>query len=574
MVKLCLLLALALFAGGCSLEAFSRSAQESASSAALATGPESSSQVGQQGAAGYSGKDFSGEGLTEEEHGAEPQTSMDLADSVWEPDFNLIEDAETAADLELLEVNPVFLESEGEIRVCLQPAFDFPVVENEQVRYFVDLYSGPARQTFARWLERSGRYIPMMRSIFAEYGLPEDLAYLAMIESGFNSRAYSWAHAVGPWQFIESTGRMYGLENDWWFDERRDPEKATHAAARYLRDLHRQFDGDWYLAVAAYNAGPGRIQGAIRTFGERDFWKISRGQHLQLETRQFVPKLLASLIIIRDLEGHGFTDLEFHEALAYDVATVPSATDLQLVAELSGVSYDEIKALNPELKRWSTPPGRKNHALRLPVGSKDAFVAAYAQVPVAKRVRYHHHRVQAGDTLLKLAGQYQIRVEDIVALNNIRDPRALRIGSDLILPLREGYSPRVLEELADDHARSRRRTYTVRQGDSLWSIARRFDVTERELRVWNNLGWSNLLRPGQVLAVSAPGRATAASSQRSQAPRSQITYTVKPGDTLWDIGRRYQVGTREIKDWNNLKQGHVLRPGDQLTLMVPQAQRG
>ncbi|KIH76399.1 membrane-bound lytic murein transglycosylase D [Geoalkalibacter ferrihydriticus] len=484
-----------------------------------------------------------------------------------------VADAETADDLYLLHVNPVFLESEGETLAHREPVFDFPLVENDRVRYFIDLYSGPARGTFARWLERSGRYIPMMREIFAEYDLPEDLAYLAMIESGFNSRAYSWAHAVGPWQFIESTGRMYNLQGDWWFDERRDPEKATHAAARYLRDLHGQFDGDWYLAVAAYNAGPGRIRGAIRAFGVSDFWEISRGQHLQLETRQYVPKLLAALTIIRDLEAYGFADLAFHEPLAYDVVKVPSATDLELVAELCGVDYEEIKALNPELKRWSTPPGRKNHALRIPQGGKDAFSLAYAQVPAAERVRYHRHRVQAGDTLLKLAGQYQVRVADIVSLNSIRDPRALRIGTDLILPLKEGYSRRPLEELADDHARTRRRTYTVRQGDSLWSIGRRFDVSERQLRVWNNLGWSNHLRPGQVLAVSAPGRATGSAGTASQAPLRQVTYTVKPGDTLWDIGRRYQVGTREIMNWNNLNEGHVLRPGDQLTLMVRQAQR-
>lgn len=488
----------------------------------------------------------------------------------------LPDDAETAEDMDLLQASPVFLEEEGESVSYPEIVFDFPVVENDRVRYFVDLYSGPGRHTFARWLERSGRYIPMMRPIFAEYGLPEDLVYLAMVESGFNSRAYSWAHAVGPWQFIESTGRMYGLQNDWWFDERRDPEKATHAAARFLRDLHKQFEGDWYLAVAAYNAGPGRIQGAIRTLGSRDFWQISRGQHLQLETRQYVPKLLATLIIVKDLDKYGFSNLEYYEPLAYEVVKVPSATDLELAAELCGISYEEIKALNPELKRWSTPPGRKNHELRIPLGSKERFVEAYAKVPADQRVRYHRHRVKSGDTLLKLAGQYNIRVEDIITLNSIRDPRALRIGQDLILPLRQGYTTRPIKELADDHDRTRRRSYTVRQGDSLWSIARRFEVTEKDLRVWNKLGWSNVLRPGQVLIVSSSAVSQAASrtAKRSNQPLTRLTYTVKPGDTLWDIGRRYQVGTRDIMNWNNLGENHILRPGDQLTLMVPESQSG
>lgn len=510
------------------------------------------------------------------------QAPMDEAytpdrDSAQEERHSLLpDDAETAEDMDLLQASPVFFEEEGESIPYPEVVFGFPVVENDRVRYFVDLYSGPGRNTFARWLERSGRYIPMMRTIFAEYGLPEDLVYLAMVESGFNSRAYSWAHAVGPWQFIESTGRMYSLQNDWWFDERRDPEKATHAAARFLRDLHKQFDGDWYLAVAAYNAGPGRIQGAIRTLGSRDFWQISRGQHLQLETRQYVPKLLATLIIVKDLDKYGFSSLEYYEPLAYDVVKVPGATDLELVAELCGVSYEEIKALNPELKRWSTPPGRKNHELRIPLGSKERFVEAYAKVPADQRVRYHRHRVKAGDTLLKLAGQYNIRVEDIVTLNSIRDPRALRIGQDLILPLRQGYTTRPIQELADDHDRTRRRSYTVRQGDSLWSIARRFEVTEKDLRVWNKLGWSNVLRPGQVLIVSssAVSQSTSRTTKRSHQPLTRLTYTVKPGDTLWDIGRRYQVGTRDIMNWNNLGENHILRPGDQLTLMVPESQSG
>lgn len=485
-------------------------------------------------------------------------------------------DEATEEELYLLGAAPLFPDGEGETVRREEALFDFPVVENAQVRYFLDLYSGPARGTFARWLERSGRYVPMMRQVFAEHGVPQDLVYLAMIESGFNSRAQSWAQAMGPWQFTERTGRNYGLQGDWWFDERRDPEKSTHAAARHLRDLHRQFDGDWYLAVAAYNAGSGRLQGAIRSSGTRDFWELARAEHLQKETRQFVPKLLAALMIAKEPEKYGFTNLNYLEPLVYDVVKIPAATDLEVVAELCGVSYEEIKALNPELKRWSTPPGRKNHALRIPAGTKERFTQAYAKIPANERLRYARHRVQAGDTLNKVAKQYNIRVEDIVALNRIDNARSLRVGTDLILPLKAGYTQRPVKELAENADRPRQRTYTVKKGDSLWSIARRFEVSERDLRAWNKLSPNSHLQPGQVLTVAAaPARAPAKAAGPSKSKAANlVVYTVKPGDTLWDIGRRYQVQARDILNWNNLPQGHVLRPGDQLTLHVHADQRG
>ena len=254
-----------------------------------------------------------------------------------------------------------------------EPVYDFPVVENDKVRYFIDYYSGRAKETFKVWLERSGRYLPMMREIFAEAGLPQDLAYLAMVESGFNDKAYSWAHAVGPWQFIESTGRRYGLKNDWWQDERRDPEKATRAAARFLADLYADFDGDWYLAVPSYNAGPGKLRQAIKRYNTRDFWELCRGKYLQTETKNYLPKLLAVLIIAKQPEKYGFTDLEYQEPIAYDSVPLPSSTDLEVVARLSGSDYQLIKKLNPELKRWCTPPAEKNYLVRLPLGSQEDF---------------------------------------------------------------------------------------------------------------------------------------------------------------------------------------------------------
>ncbi len=483
-------------------------------------------------------------------------------------------DAETLADNQLLHGDDQTPPDEsGQSLALTEPVYDFPVVENEKVRYFLDYFSGRASGTFRLWLERSGRYLPMMRDIFAEEGLPQDLAYLAMVESGFNDKAYSWAHAVGPWQFIESTGRRYGLRNDWWLDERRDPEKATRAAARFLADLYNEFDGDWYLAVASYNAGPGKLRQAIKKYNTRDFWALCRGSYLQTETKNYLPKLLAALIIAKEPEKYGFTDLDYHDPISYETVKLPSSTDLEVVARLSDSDYQMIKQLNPELKRWCTPPDVKDHQLRLPQGSGEMFKGKYAELPKRQRANYVRHTVKSGDTLLALSKRYGVRVADIKRLNNIRSARSLQIGANLIVPLNPDISgKKALAALKDDYKRSRSTYYTVRSGDSLWKISQKFDVTEKQLRVWNRLGWSNIIRPGQRIVVSAqgaPARPTAAKAvvERS-GPLQKVVYTVRPGDTLWAIGREFAVETTQIRNWNNLADNHVLKPGESLTLHV------
>jgi membrane-bound lytic murein transglycosylase D len=502
--------------------------------------------------------------------GGEPADAEPLADD------GVPLDAETLADNEVLQAaDQVPPDDPGEMLEHAEPIFDFPVVENEKVRYFIDFYSGRAKKTFTLWLERSGRYLPMMQDIFAEEGLPRDLAYLAMVESGFNDKAYSWAHAVGPWQFIESTGRRYGLKNDWWHDERRDPEKATRAAARFLSDLYDAFDGDWYLAVASYNAGPGKLRNAIKRYNTRDFWELCRGKYLQKETKNYLPKLLAALLIAKQPEKYGFTDLEYHQPLEYDAAVLPSSTDIEVIARLSGVEYGQIKTLNPELKRWSTPPGTEDYQVRLPSGSREVFLSGYADLPERQRANYVRHKVKSGDTLLALSKRYGVRVQDIKSLNRIRNTRAIQIGTNLIIPLNpDATGSTALAELKDDYKRSKRTFYTVRNGDSLWTISRKFNVTEKQLRVWNRLGWSNVIRPGQRLVVSA----TAAPAQKvevvkEKGPLREVVYKVRPGDTLWAIGKEFSVATTQIRSWNNLSDNHVLRPGELLTLHVSSNER-
>ena len=483
---------------------------------------------------------------------------------------------DSLSEIKMLQADVLLLGDGAEDTKALQePVYDFPVVENDRVRYFIDYYSGRAKKTFTLWLERSSRYLPMMQKIFAEEGLPRDLAYLAMIESGFNDKAYSWAHAVGPWQFIAGTAKRYGLQNDWWHDERRDPEKATRAAARFLVDLHKYFDGDWYLAVASYNAGPGKIRNAIKRYKTRDFWELCRGKYLKTETKNYIPKLLAALIIAKQPEKYGIVDIDYQKPLEYDTVNLPSSTDLEVIARLTESKYDNIKQLNPELKRWCTPPQRDDYQVRLPTGTKHLFLPRYAELPREKRANYLRHKVKSGDTLLALSHRYGVRVQDIKNINRINNARTIQIGTNLIVPLNpEAKGSKPLSELKDDYIRSRKTFYTVRQGDSLWKISRKFGVTEQKLRIWNKLGWTNVIRPGQRLVVS-PRRV---SQQVAVATKSKglkkVIYKVRPGDTLWAIGREFSVDAVQIRAWNNLADNHVLQPGENLTLHVSNKNRG
>jgi membrane-bound lytic murein transglycosylase D len=444
-------------------------------------------------------------------------------------------------------------------------SFDLPVVENADVRHFVDYYTGPARQEFKGWLEHSTRFLPLMREIIAEEGLPLDLCYLPMIESGFDTRAVSSARAVGPWQFMEGTGHIFGLDNDWWRDERRDPLKSTRAAARYLDELHQHFN-DWCLAIAAYNAGAGAVDRAIRESGSRDFWKLSHDGYLKKETRFYLPKFFAALLIAKEPEKYGFSNLEYQPPLEYDVVNLPSSTDLDIIARLSGVSLENIRDFNPELKRWCTPPGLTAYPVRLPDGEAKTFMRLYAKIDPDQRANFRRYRIKPGDTLFGLARHYGIHPRDIVALNKIRNPRSLRVGRNLILPLRPGTAP-VVAVASDNHDRNRENTYKVRNGDNLWRISRRFDVSPSQLRSWNNMLPGETLHPGQILQM-------AGADAEDNDGTKEVVYKVRPGDTLWNIGRRFNLKARDIMTWNNLDTSQVLQPGDSLTLMLPEEQRG
>lgn len=260
-----------------------------------------------------------------------------------------------------------------------------PLTINSKVEYFIAYFKTRGKQTFSRWLSLSSRYIPMMKEVFKRNGLPEELVYVAMIESGFQLHARSIANAVGPWQFMSGTGRNYSLRIDQWIDERKEPLKATVAAALYLKELSGIFNGDWYLAAAGYNAGENKILRAITRYNTNDFWELSRGSYLKRETREYVPKLLAAAIIARDPARFGFSDVAKLPPIEFDTVKIPTRTDLELVAKLVGTSSENIRALNPDLRHWCTPPNYPDFQLKIPKGTRGRFEVEYAKIRKDRR---------------------------------------------------------------------------------------------------------------------------------------------------------------------------------------------
>lgn len=363
-----------------------------------------------------------------------------------------------------------------------------PVVMNSRVEKWLDYFQGRGRPEMARWLKRKSRYQPMVERILDEHGLPRELIYLAMIESGLNPKAYSRAHASGMWQFISSRARLQGLRVDWWIDERRDPEKATYAAARYLKELYERF-GSWELSLAGYNSGEGRVERARkRRPGCEDFWCLD----LPNETENFVPKFMAVMMIGRDPEKYGFETPTPSAPLAYDTIHVADATDLELMAEAAGATLDEMRSLNPALRRWCTPPTEGGADVRVPVGSAERCRMAVDSIPPDKRVTWRRHKVANGETLSEVAAAYGTSVRAICDMNDLRNPNRIRAGTHLVIPIGPGSSTR---DYADSY------TYVVRRGDTVTSIARRHGKRTRDVLRWNGLSWNSKIYPGDTLKM-------------------------------------------------------------------------
>ena len=447
---------------------------------------------------------------------------------------------------------------------------------------FIRYFQTGGRKKFELYLSRSGKYVGMMQQILSRYGLPEDLVYVALIESGFSTKAYSVAKAAGPWQFISATGRRYGLRIDWWADERRDAEKSTHAAASYLRDLYGMFES-WPLATAAYNAGEGKIQRAVTRYKSDDFSELIRHGYLKQETKDYVPKMLAALTIAKDPEKYGFVDVAYEAPLDLRSVSVPGGTDLGAVARLLDVPVESIRDWNPELRRFCTPPNRERYDLRLSVDAALLAEERMEEIRTQAKVTFLQHNVRKGETLPALADRYNTTVPVLKELNGLKRDSLGRTAR-LVIPVTglmeteavpgTEVSPdqltmahmRVEEGSRKARIRGGRRpepgdAVTVRKGDTLARLAKRHGVRVKELASANGLKTTSKLKVGADIILPEP--AGAARDVRKRVTR----YKVHKGDTLDQIARVYGVKVDRLADRNRLKKGQLLPEG--LVLVIP-----
>ena len=448
--------------------------------------------------------------------------------------------------------------------------FDIPIVVNPEVKRWMRYFLGSGRKHLRRYLGRASTFVPMMHAALREKGLPLDLVYLSMMESGFNAKAYSRVGAAGLWQFMPATGRMYKLRVDWWVDDRRDPVKATHAAVEHLADLHKMHKGDWLLAWSSYNAGPGRTRGAIRKGNTRDFWKLARAGHLPSETANYAPKIMAAAIISKHPERYGFTDIEPQPAFDVRSIEVEGSVSVEVLAKCAGLTPERFKWYNPGLRRWATPA--EGYVVNVPSDKADAFVAALAKVPAADRVQYVHHTVRRGETLSKIGARYGVHTRELVRINRLKSADRIVVGMSLVVPRPAQGAPSQLvtptpapvPTSAPPVARKDplpTGRYTVKSGDALVRIARNHGVTVAQLKAWNQLD-GDVIHPGQVLKLSG-GSTAAGSSDRV------VKYTVASGDTLIGIAARYSVSSADLQKWNGIDDPSHIRAGQVLEVRRP-----
>lgn len=388
---------------------------------------------------------------------------------------------------------------------------DFPVELNDTVLASIDLYQGRLRDWFGEALTRGGRYLPYIRETFAREGIPQDLAYVALVESAFKTSAYSRAKARGVWQFMPATGRHYGLQQDWWVDERSDPKKATEAAAKYLKSLYELF-GDWNLALAGYNAGEGRVSRSMKKYKANDFWSLAKTRGLARETRNYVPLIHAAIVVAKAPEKYGFT-VTPDAPLAYDRVAVQGAVDLRTIAECAGADIEDVRQLNPELRRLATPANR-TFDVRIPPGVGEAAKTCLDSLPADKRLRFRTHTVARGQTLSVIGRRYGLTARDLAAANGFSVSRRLLIGQELIVP----YEPRTTTRTAKARPAPASRapsiqtredavrlSYKIKRGDTLSGIASQYGTTVGAIKSWNGLR-STRLAVGQVLTLYSQRR--------------------------------------------------------------------
>lgn len=482
--------------------------------------------------------------------------------------------------------------SEDDITLLLSPdylrQFDIPIVFNDAVEYFIRYFSVEKRRIFVNWLRRSKRYVPMIKEILREHGLPEDLIYLAMIESGFNARAYSPAKACGPWQFIYETGGRYGLRVNHWVDERRDPEKSTVAAALYLKDLFNQF-GSWYLAAAGYNAGEKRIERAIEKHETGDFWELTRYNTLPRETREYIPRLIAAAIIAKDPEKFGLTNINYDQPIRFVNEKVPGGTPLAAMARAASTDVITLRSLNPEILTGIIPPDA-DYSVKLPVTiDREKFRANLTAAIEKERkiARVITYTFKKRDSLTRIMKRYKVTSSDLMLVNSCDQELRVRPGATLYVPC---FSPEAqpTEIVRAEHAahtgvavaqktRTRRARaqvkatrkeekrqsvfHIVKRGESLSDISEKYGVDVATLRTINRIKKDHIYANMRLELVSHVKKGTKA---------RQAYHIVNKGESLSSIAEKYDTDVKRLVKLNRLKKGKI-RAGMKLRLPVAKA---
>ncbi|MDR2018229.1 MAG: LysM peptidoglycan-binding domain-containing protein [Syntrophobacterales bacterium] len=467
--------------------------------------------------------------------------------------------------------------------------FDLPIVFNDAVRYYVGYFTTEKKKVFANWLRRSRRYVPMIKMILKEHGLPEDLVYLAMIESGFNPKAYSSAKACGPWQFIYETGGRYGLKANFWIDERRDPEKSTIAAAKYLTDLFNQF-GCWYLAAAGYNAGEKRVERAIEKHNTSDFWELAKYNALPRETREYIPKLIAASIIAKDPERFGFGGITYEEPVRFVEIKVPRATPLSMIAKASSMELTELKSLNPEILRGITPPYTDDYTIKLRASANVALVSKAVEDRSDRERKIRDvvvYKVKKKDTIAKIMKRYGVQEDEICMVNNCDGKPMVKTGMALNIPkfldsasthnvmvasttiakersetemvkvlkatvrLKKNAKPEKTRNRGELVQAKTKIYHIVKKGETLSGISSKYGVEMASLKSVNKLR-DETVYPNMKLMLAGHQ-----SYKKIEAPRSVRVHTVKKGETLAQIANKYRVSVATLRSTNNLKTSKV-----------------
>ncbi len=438
------------------------------------------------------------------------------------------------------------------------PGADKPVVSKAIKKY------SRSPQHVEGMFQRADPYIAYILDEVQKRGYPTEIALLPFVESGFDPYAYSHGRAAGLWQFIPGTGRMYGLKQDWWYDERRDIIASTEAAMNYLGKLQDEFEGDWLLSLAAYNSGSRTVRVAIkknRKAGKPvDFWHLK----LPKETRVYVPRLLAIAAIVSRPDEYGITLPPLALEPAFTEVDTGSQLDIGVAADLAGVNTDILYNLNPGFNRWATHPDGP-HRLLVPAAHAETFIGNLDALPTDKRIKWVRHRIRKGETLSHIAGKYDTTVTILRKTNKLSGSN-IRAGGHLLVPVaaRDASQYAALDRrMGATGGRGSKTTYKVRNGDSLWHIAKKHQVSVKQVARWNQLGTGTVIRPGQKLVIWTKG----AGSHGKNRLRS-IMYTVRSGDSLYLIAKKYSVSITDLRRWNDLEENKYLQPGQRLTLYV------